>query len=96
MAVLLYRLGIGLYHLGIRLAALFNPKARQWVQGRAGWREALHNWRANVPAQAKVVWMHCASLGEFEQGRPVLEQLRQRYPERYYTCSARYSSLVRL
>ena len=81
MAVLLYRLGIGLYHLGIRLAALFNPKARQWVQGRAGWREALHNWRANVPAQAKVVWMHCASLGEFEQGRPVLEQLRQRYPD---------------
>ncbi len=81
MSVLLYRLAIGLYHFGIRIAALFNAKAASWVQGRKNWLEKLQAWRQSVPADAKVLWMHCASLGEFEQGRSVLEQLRKDHPD---------------
>ena len=80
MSVLLYRLAVGAYHLAIRLAALFNPKAKAWVDGRTGWLEDLRRWRASLRTEDRVVWMHAASLGEFEQGRPVLEQLRKDYP----------------
>lgn len=72
----LYRLGIFFYGLAIRIAALFNPKAGQWVSGRKSLFKKLEN--TNVK---NALWMHCASLGEFEQGRPVLEELRKRYPK---------------
>lgn len=81
MSVLLYRFAIGFYHLAIRLAAVFNAKAAAWVQGRRDWLGQLQAWRQAVPAEAQVLWMHCASLGEFEQGRPVLEQLRREHPD---------------
>lgn len=75
---LLYDLGLGFYHLGIRLAAPFNPKASAWVDGRRG------TW-ARIEAKREVLrgclWMHCASVGEFEQGRPVLEALKSRWPD---------------
>lgn len=74
----IYRLFTFLYPLSIRLAALFNPKAKAWVAGRMHWREDLRRWnRGDGP----VIWMHCASLGEFEQGRPVLEELNREHPE---------------
>jgi 3-deoxy-D-manno-octulosonic-acid transferase len=74
----LYRLFTSLYPLSIRLAALFNPKAKAWVEGRRHWRQQLADWeRGDGP----VIWMHCASLGEFEQGRPVLEELNREHPE---------------
>ncbi len=77
---LLYHLGVLLYALGIRLAALFGHyKAKQWVQGRK-------HWKARYPAafepRAGLLWMHVSSLGEFEQGRPVLEAFRKAHPER--------------
>lgn len=75
---LLYTIGIWFYTLGIRMAAfLGHEKARQMVQG---WREvptALARLRKDRPT----VWFHAASLGEFEQARPVLEAYRQRHPE---------------
>ncbi|MEL6835685.1 MAG: glycosyltransferase N-terminal domain-containing protein [Bacteroidota bacterium] len=80
MGSLLYRIAVSAYHLGIRLAALFNPKARAWVDGRQNWLADLQGWRSTIAANDKVLWMHCASLGEFEQGRPVLEQLRKDFP----------------
>ncbi|RYF74007.1 MAG: 3-deoxy-D-manno-octulosonic acid transferase [Cytophagaceae bacterium] len=74
----LYSLSIFLYSALIRLAALFNRKARLLVNGRTNWRQ---------PFQAKpldpsrpVAWFHAASLGEFEQGRPVIEAFRATYP----------------
>lgn len=77
----LYSLGIALYHLLIRLAALLgHPKAMQWTAGRRHWLRDLRRWRSSKPEQ-EVCWMHCASLGEFEQGRPVLEEIRRRRPE---------------
>lgn len=73
----LYNAGIFLYTLLIRLAALFNPKARLWVQGR---KQIFEKIKQNLPANAPVAWFHCASLGEFEQGRPLIEAFRQKFP----------------
>lgn len=62
------------------LVALFHGKSRLWVNGRKAWRARLRAWReANT---GEVVWMHCASLGEFEQGRTVLEEIRRRHPKK--------------
>lgn len=58
--------------------ALFHPKARQWIAGR---KNLLPQLSEKIDPARPVIWMHCASLGEFEQGRPVLEQLRQSYPQ---------------
>lgn len=55
------------------------PKAAQWVQGRKNWERNLAT--ALQGKSGKRIWFHCPSLGEFEQGRPVLEQIRQAYPE---------------
>lgn len=73
-----YRLFIFLYPKIVWLLRFTNPKAKLWVAGRKGVFKklsvAFH--KNNKP----VIWMHCASLGEFEQGRPVLETLRKKYP----------------
>ncbi len=73
----LYDLVIRIYSLAIWLVASFRPKARAWRQGRQ------HNWQlleAAVQKGMPTLWMHCASLGEFEQGRPILETFRRQYP----------------
>ncbi|MEO7523922.1 MAG: glycosyltransferase N-terminal domain-containing protein, partial [Ferruginibacter sp.] len=72
MSRLFYNLFLFLYSAGIRIASLFNEKARLWTRGR--------NKFPDLPFYDKVIWMHCASLGEFEQGRPVLEAMRKKYP----------------
>jgi 3-deoxy-D-manno-octulosonic-acid transferase len=56
------------------MAALFNPKAKQWLAGRRTQTITLK------PTDSTTVWMHCASLGEFEQGRPVIEALKKNNP----------------
>lgn len=78
MSLLLYNLFLLFYSGGIRLAALWNPKARQWVQGRRNWQLAVSAPLTNH--NSRLIWMHCASLGEFEQGRPLLEAAREKYP----------------
>jgi 3-deoxy-D-manno-octulosonic-acid transferase len=74
----LYSIIIHVYHLGIQFASLFNKKAKLWVEGRIGIFEKL---RTEIGEQKKTVWFHAASLGEFEQGRPVIEAFRQNYPD---------------
>lgn len=75
---LLYNIGIGAYSLAIRLAAPFNEKARLLTKGRKEtWKQLRNIHRGNE----RLVWFHAASLGEFEQGRPVMEKLRQMEPE---------------
>jgi 3-deoxy-D-manno-octulosonic-acid transferase len=78
MMLFLYTLGVQAYFAVIRIAALFSGKARLWVQGRKDWRAALA--KAYQPG-GQTLWMHCASLGEFEQGRSVLEAIKNRWPE---------------
>ena len=60
------------------MAAPFLPKARQWINGRKGLWERLDK-KAN--ALTGCLWMHCASVGEFEQGRPFLEAIRAKQPD---------------
>lgn len=74
---LLYDIGLGLYHAGIRIASPFVPKAKQWISGRKGTWQRLE---AKRDALRGCLWMHCASVGEFEQGRPVLEALKGEHP----------------
>ncbi len=76
---LLIDIGTRLYHLGIRAAAPFVPKARQWLKGRENLFQRIED---TAPALQGCLWMHCASTGEFEQGRPVLEALIARDPHR--------------
>ena len=79
---ILYSISIFFYGLAIRLASLFNPKARQWVKGRRRINRKLKELMQSNNDQWKgTVWFHCASLGEFEQGRPVMERFRELYPQ---------------
>jgi 3-deoxy-D-manno-octulosonic-acid transferase len=73
-----YNLIIYLYQLGIIVASLFNEKVRKMWRGE---RQAIRVLREKVDPNAKYVWFHAASLGEFEQGRPLMEQLRREHPE---------------
>ncbi len=75
---LLYDLGIGAYQAGIRLVAAWNPKAKAWVQGR---KKSWDRLEQVAPQLQGCLWMHCASVGEFEQGRPVLEAIKAQRPE---------------
>ncbi len=77
-----YNLFIFFLETTIGLASFFNPKAAKWVAGRRDWRSELERKIArSFRTGKKVVWLHAASLGEFEQGKPVLERIRQQDPE---------------
>lgn len=82
--LLLYNAFITLYVAGIRMASAWNKKAALWVAGR---RLQASDLTALPINNRRVIWMHCASLGEFEQGRPVMEALRGRNPDDYYIVS---------
>ncbi len=72
----LYNSGIRLYELAIRTAALFNPKAKNWVEGRKDYFEHL----PKIPSDQKVIWFHCASLGEFDMALPVMNIIKEHHP----------------
>ena len=75
----LYSLGIAAYTAAIKAVAPWKPKARKWVEGRRGIFERL---QATIgKSDRPVVWIHASSLGEFEQGRPVIEMIHECYPE---------------
>jgi 3-deoxy-D-manno-octulosonic-acid transferase len=59
------------------VAALFNEKAKLFVAGRKNWEQ---NLKLKIDPKAKYIWVHCASLGEFEQGRPLIEAVKEQYP----------------
>jgi 3-deoxy-D-manno-octulosonic-acid transferase len=75
---LLYNLGILIFSALAKLAAAFNSKASLWVKGRKNWEERIAD---KIKPGDRTIWMHCASLGEFEQGRPVIEAIKARMPE---------------
>ena len=76
---ILYNLFLIIYSASIRIVSFWNKKAKLWVNGRKDYFENLKN-TFNANGQ-KTVWMHCASLGEFEQGRPVIKKLKEDYPQ---------------
>ncbi|WP_029275636.1 3-deoxy-D-manno-octulosonic acid transferase [Pedobacter borealis] len=75
--LLLYIIGIRLYTLLIRILSLFNPKAKLFIKGR---KNVYTQITQKINPSEKHIWFHFASLGEFEQGRPVLEKLKALYP----------------
>ena len=74
----MYNLIIYLYLLGVAIYSRFNEKVRKMWRGE---RDAFRILREQVEPDARYVWFHAASLGEFEQGRPLMEQLKRNHPE---------------
>ena len=75
---LLYFAGIAVYRFVIYLASFFNAKAKLWQQGR---QNLFGNLEKQFTGNQPTIWFHCASLGEFEQGRPLMEHIRSAYPQ---------------
>jgi 3-deoxy-D-manno-octulosonic-acid transferase len=74
----LYTLSVYFTLFVARIAALFSGKVALWFNGRRNWE---FNMREKVMPGDRIIWIHCASLGEFEQGRPVAEAIREVLPE---------------
>ena len=79
--ILLYKLFFALYKTGVSLAAKWNSKAKAWIEGRKI-QESIFKECSNKQSNAKTIWFHCASLGEFEQGRPLMEALRATFRQK--------------
>lgn len=75
----LYNTGINLYALGVRLAAGSNPKAAKMLRGHRGVFPTIAD---KITPSDRPVWIHASSLGEFEQGRPLIERVKREFPER--------------
>lgn len=63
----------------IKLASINKPKAKQWVAGRKNWREHLQKKVTQLNSE-NIIWVHCASYGEFEQGRTLIEAIKKKHP----------------
>lgn len=74
----MYNIAINIYLIGVAIGSLFNKKIKKMWRGE---REAVDLLKEKVDPTAKYVWFHAASLGEFEQGRPLIEQLKATHPE---------------
>jgi 3-deoxy-D-manno-octulosonic-acid transferase len=75
---LAYNISIFFYIVAVRLASLLSPKAALWVKGRQKYFSSLAQFSSEP---GPVIWFHCASLGEFEQGRPVIEAFKKQHPQ---------------
>ena len=73
-----YSIGIRLYAVGIRLASIASSKASKWITGR---RNLFDQLEQHVDPEQNWIWVHAASLGEFEQGRPVIDRLRKEHAD---------------
>ncbi|HLO91489.1 MAG: 3-deoxy-D-manno-octulosonic acid transferase [Chloroflexota bacterium] len=79
----LYTIIISLYSFSLKLFSLFNQKARDWFYGRRNIFQKLDEvFTAHYADEnpRPVIWIHCASLGEYEQGKPVIEEIKKRFP----------------
>ena len=79
---LLYNIGIKAYEAALHIAANFNPKAKAWVKGREEYFKKLP-----TVTNKKVVWFHCASLGEFDMALPVMNSMKEKYPSTFILVS---------
>lgn len=83
--ILFYHLFLFGYKAGIYFVSFWNKKAGLWISGRIN---LFENVKKALPRKEnKTIWMHCASLGEFEQGRPVLKKLKESYPTSTFVIS---------
>ena len=75
---IIYNISIWFYQITIHFSALFNPKAKLWVEGRKDVFKKVE--QALKDDSNNIVWFHCASLGEFEQGKPIIQAYKLKYP----------------
>ncbi len=75
--VYLYNLGICVYLTLVYIVSPFNKKANLWLTGRKKWQKQIADI---VNPESEKIWVHCSSLGEFEQGRPLIEAIKEKYP----------------
>ncbi len=80
----LYNTGISLYKLGARVASLKNHKAKQMLDGQARTFDYL---KERLTPGTRYIWIHAASLGEFEQGRPLIEMIKAKQPDAHIVLS---------
>jgi 3-deoxy-D-manno-octulosonic-acid transferase len=80
LGLFFYNTFLFLYHFGIKAIAFRSPKAKNWLAGRQNYFQKLQAWKATLTPTDKVIWVHCASLGEFEQGRPLIESIKKNHP----------------
>ena len=73
----LYNISIWFYVVAVYFASLFNSKAKLWINGRKNIFQKIKEATKN---QKNIVWFHCASLGEFEQGKPIIQAYNAKYP----------------
>lgn len=81
---LIYTFFIRCYGVLLHVASWFHPKAKAWVDGRKHWKE---NLKMLLPSDRKVLWFHCASLGEFDQGMPLMKELKEKDPSVFLLVS---------
>ena len=74
----MYNFAINLYSFAAKIDSLFNKKVKKMLDGQQACFETL---RSKIEANRRYLWFHAASLGEFEQGRPLMERIRQEHPE---------------
>jgi 3-deoxy-D-manno-octulosonic-acid transferase len=77
LTLILYKFFLFLYRLAAGVFSLFNAKAEKWVNGRKDWEEKI---KATLRPGEKRIWVHCSSMGEFEQARPLVEALKEQFP----------------
>ena len=73
-----YQISIYIYYAIIKLASVFNPKAKQWIVGR---KNVITDVKKIINPTDNIYWFHCASLGEFEQGKPIIDEVKNNHPE---------------
>lgn len=76
MGVFFYNIFLLLFRAGLWFSTPFNKKAKKWLSGR---QNIFQKMEGQIDQPCKVIWVHCASLGEFEQGRPIIESLKKTY-----------------
>ncbi|MDX1783024.1 MAG: glycosyltransferase N-terminal domain-containing protein, partial [Aequorivita vladivostokensis] len=74
----IYNLSIHLVSFGLRIVALFNKKMKFFVNGR---KDVFEMLQQKISSEDKTIWFHCASLGEFEQGVPIMEAIKKQRPD---------------
>lgn len=74
----LYTFAIHCYHTAIYLSSFFNPKAKLWIEGR---NNLFNDLKQKCDGKSNIIWVHCASLGEFEQGKPLMEKIKKEDPD---------------
>jgi len=82
LPIFFYNIILVLYRAGIGITSFWNVKARKWIEGRKNIFESIQLAIRPVPGSknSEIVWIHCSSLGEFEQGRPVMEKIKTKFP----------------